>query len=52
MAGVAQDVYRYQPVGIHVRDTEMIHGVNEHMPVSDLHRMIDFYARLMVSAAR
>ncbi len=52
MAGVAQDVYRYQPVGIHVRDTEMIHGVNEHMPVSDLHRMVDFYARLMASTAR
>ena len=51
MSEVTGDVYRYQPVGIHVRDTEMIHGVNEHLPVADLHRMIDFYARLMASAA-
>ena len=51
MSGVAADVYRYQPLGIHVRDTEMIHGVNEHMPVADLARMVDFYARLIAGAA-
>ncbi len=51
MSGVASDVFRYQPVGIHVRETEMIHGVNEHMPVADFSRMIDFYARLMAGAA-
>ncbi len=47
MSGVAQDVYRLQPIAFRLADTEMIHGVNENLRLTDLKRMIDFYARLI-----
>ena len=51
MVGVANDIYRFQPIVFHLRDLEMIHGVNEHMQIADLKRMADFYAYLMVKSA-
>ena len=51
MSGVANDIYRFQPIVFHLRDLEMIHGVNEHMQIADLKRMADFYAYLMVKSA-
>ena len=51
MVGVATDIYRFQPIVFHLRDLEMIHGVNEHMQIADLQRMADFYAYLMVVSA-
>ncbi len=45
---VTPDVYRFQPILFAPADIEMIHGVNEHLKISDLKRMADFYARLMM----
>lgn len=47
MSGVAQDVYRLQPIRFALKDTGRIHGVNERLAVEDLRRMVEFYARLM-----
>jgi carboxypeptidase PM20D1 len=48
---VAQDVYRFQPVLFTDDDLETIHGVNEHLSVQNLDRMIRFYAGLMEAGA-
>lgn len=52
MARVARDVYRFQPIRLSLKDVEMIHGVNEHLKIDDLHAMAEFYARLMATTAR
>jgi carboxypeptidase PM20D1 len=51
LTGIARDVYRYQPIRFALKDVEMIHGVNEHISIEDLHRMAEFYARLMATTA-
>jgi carboxypeptidase PM20D1 len=51
LAGIAQDVYRFAPIVASLRDFEMIHGTNEHLTLDNLHRMTDFYARLIATAA-
>ena len=51
MVGVASDIYRFQPILFGLNDFEMIHGVNEHIKLTDLQRMADFYAYLMVVSA-
>jgi len=48
---VAKDVYRFQPVEFALKDIEMIHGTNEHMTLKNLEKMVQFYARLIVTAA-
>ena len=48
---VAKDVYRFQPVEFSLKDIEMIHGTNEHMTLKNLENMVQFYARLIVTAA-
>lgn len=48
---VARDVYRFQPVEFGMSDVEMIHGTNEHMTLQNLEKMVQFYARLVVTAA-
>jgi carboxypeptidase PM20D1 len=48
---VSKDVYRFQPLVLSVNDTEMIHGTNEHMSLTNLALMTDFYARLVATAA-
>ena len=52
MAEVAQDTYRFQPITLSLADTAMIHGVDERMTLTNLERMIAFYARLIATAAR
>lgn len=47
---VAQDVYRFQPIELSLAETSMIHGVNEHMTLNNLKRMIDFYGSLVATA--
>jgi carboxypeptidase PM20D1 len=49
---VAKDVYRYQPLQLAMGETQMIHGTNEHLTLENLERMIQFYARLMKTAAQ
>ena len=51
LSPVSRDVYRFQPLVLSVRDTEMIHGTNEHMTLANLALMTDFYARLIATAA-
>ena len=48
---VAKDVYRFQPVEFGMKDIEMIHGTNEHMTLKNLEKMLQFYGRLIVTAA-
>jgi carboxypeptidase PM20D1 len=48
---VAKDVYRFQPVEFGMKDIEMIHGTNEHMTLKNLEKMVQFYARLVATAA-
>ena len=48
---VAEDVYRYQPVTLTMKDLEGLHGTNEHVSIANLERMIQFYARLIATAA-
>lgn len=49
---VAKDVYRFQPIELGMADVQMIHGTNERMTLANLEKMVQFYARLMVTAAR
>jgi carboxypeptidase PM20D1 len=51
MEPVSKDIYRFQPLVLSVNDTEMIHGTNEHMTLTNLALMTDFYARLIATAA-
>jgi carboxypeptidase PM20D1 len=51
LAGIAENVYRFQPIVASLRDFEMIHGTNEHMTLDNLGRMTAFYARLIATAA-
>lgn len=48
---VAKDIYRFQPVELALKDVQMIHGTNEHMTLTSLEKMVQFYARLMLTAA-
>ncbi len=51
LAGIARDVYRFQPIVASLGDLEMIHGTNEHLTLDNLRRMTDFYARLVATEA-
>ena len=48
---VAENVYRFQPVLFTDDDLETIHGVNEHLSVQNLDRMVRFYIGLMEAGA-
>ena len=50
--GEDQDIYRFQPVEFGMKDIEMIHGTNEHMTLKNLEKMVQFYARLIPTAAQ
>ena len=50
MEPVSQDVYRFMPMHISLKESAMIHGTNEHMAVDSFKRMIDFYARLIATS--
>jgi carboxypeptidase PM20D1 len=51
LAGIARDVYRFQPIVASLRDFEMIHGTNEHLTLDNLHRMTEFYSKLLATTA-
>jgi carboxypeptidase PM20D1 len=51
MIEVAKDVYRFQPIRFSMHDIEMIHGINEHMTLTNLEAMVQFYRRLVVKTA-
>jgi carboxypeptidase PM20D1 len=49
---VATDIYRFQPMEFALADVEMIHGTNEHLTFKNLERAVQFYGRLIATAAR
>jgi carboxypeptidase PM20D1 len=49
--GVADNVYRYQPIMLTAADIEMPHGLNERISVANFERMIRFYVGLMEAGA-
>jgi carboxypeptidase PM20D1 len=51
MAGVADDVYRFQAIELDTKGIKIIHGTNEHMTLKNLDSLIRFYARLVATAA-
>ena len=51
LVGVASDVYRFQPMVFSLETIKMIHGTNEHMTLENLDRAVQFYARLIATAA-
>jgi len=51
LTGVADDVYRFQPIRASMSEFTMIHGTNERMTLENLARMTTFYARLVATAA-
>jgi carboxypeptidase PM20D1 len=48
---VATDVYRFQPMEFSIKDIGMIHGTNEHLTLKNLETAVQFYARLVATAA-
>jgi carboxypeptidase PM20D1 len=48
---VATDVYRFQPMEFSLKDTGMIHGTNEHLTLKNLEQCVQFYTRLIATAA-
>jgi carboxypeptidase PM20D1 len=52
MAGLSQDIYRFQPIVASIGELQMIHGTDEHMTLDNLRRTAEFYARLIATVAR
>jgi carboxypeptidase PM20D1 len=52
MAGLTDDIYRFQPIVASIGELQMIHGTNEHMTTDNLQRTAEFYARLVATMAR
>jgi carboxypeptidase PM20D1 len=51
MQGISDDVYRFVPFHLDLKDTAMIHGTNEHISIDNLKRTIIFYAQLIATSA-
>ena len=50
-AGVAENVYRFQPILVTGEEIETLHGLDERLTVANLERMIRFYIGLMEAGA-
>ncbi len=51
MVGLSNDVYRFMPIKLSIKETAMIHGTNEHISVDNLERMVRFFTRLIATSA-
>ena len=51
MRSVARDTYLFTPMLLSPEEEKMIHGTNERISVKNLQDMVQFYARLMKTAA-
>jgi carboxypeptidase PM20D1 len=51
MVGVSDDVYRFMPFKVSIKETAMIHGTNEHISLDNLGRMVRFFTRLIATSA-
>jgi len=49
--GVAENVYRFQPLLFTSEDLEMLHGLNERISFANYERMLRFYIGLMEAGA-
>jgi carboxypeptidase PM20D1 len=52
LAGLAENIYRFQPIVASIGELQMIHGTNEHMTTDNMRRTAEFYARLVATMAR
>jgi carboxypeptidase PM20D1 len=52
MTGIAENVYRFQPVEIALDEVQMIHGTSEHLTLENLRRMVEFYGRLIETSSK
>ena len=52
LAGLAEDIYRFQPIVASIGELQMIHGTNEHLTTENMRRTAEFYARLVATVAR
>ena len=50
-ADVAENVYRFQPILLTAEDLEGPHGIDEHLTIANLERLIRFYIGLMEAGA-
>jgi carboxypeptidase PM20D1 len=48
---VAENVYRFQPIMLSEEGRQGLHGLNEHLSIANLERMIRFYVGLMEAGA-
>ncbi len=46
-AGICEQIYRFSPCVMTMKDVQSVHSVNEHISVESLARMVQFYVRLM-----
>jgi carboxypeptidase PM20D1 len=49
MAGLTRSIYRFQPLQLSLADTGMIHGIDEHLGMEALERMVRFYGTVVVA---
>ena len=51
MKALADDIYRFQPLELTLADTATVHGIDEHVSVDNLGRMIEFYQQVLVGGS-
>jgi carboxypeptidase PM20D1 len=49
MAALTRNIYRFQPLQLSLADTAMIHGIDEHLDIEALERMVRFYGTLVAA---
>jgi carboxypeptidase PM20D1 len=51
MSPLGMDIYKFEFTRGSIRDTEMIHGTNEHLSLENLNRLTEFFTRLLATTA-
>ncbi len=44
---ISSRVYRFTPILMHKSDLDRIHGINERISIENMHKMVDFFYRLI-----
>jgi carboxypeptidase PM20D1 len=52
MTGIAENVYRFQPIKVALDEVQMIHGTSEHLTLENLRQMVEFYGRLIETSSK
>lgn len=50
MSVLTRNIYRFQPLQLSLAETAMIHGIDEHISIEALQRMVQFYGTLVATA--